>query len=317
MTCKDGIIGFIIGDAIGVPIEFVPREKLQKNKIVDMIDSQDYGMPKGCWSDDSSMVIATIDSIIKNNGKINYDDIMNNFLLWINEGKFTPEDTCFDVGRTTLKAIRNYEGNRINNKKVVAFNCGMDKENNNGNGSLMRILPVAYYSYFNRLEYVDIYDIVSKISSLTHRHPISIMGCYIYVLYVICLLQGKNKKDSYDFIKNFNYNKYFDSNTIGKYCRLLKGNISALNINDILSTGYVIDTLEAVFWSFLNSESFESSIICAINLGDDTDTIGALVGALSGIYYKYNSFPERWIKEVKKIDYLYNLCDRFDEVLKN
>ena len=301
-SCKDGIIGFILGDAIGVPYEFKNRELIDN---VDMIGNGTHNVIKGTWSDDSSMVIATMDSIINNNGNLNYEDIMNNFLLWLKEGKFTNDNKAFDVGRTTYKAIINYYYNGKN-----ALECGLNNFNDNGNGSLMRILPIAYYCYYKQIKEEDIYSIVKNISSLTHSHNISIMGCYIYVLLVIELLKGNDKNKSYDIIRNYNYNM-IDDEVREYYKRILDTDISLLSSIDVKSSGYIVDTLETVIWCFLNNDNYNDSIINAIKLGDDTDTIGALVGGLCGIYYGYENINSNWLSSLRDIDMLLYLCSKF------
>lgn len=303
---KNGIIGFILGDAMGVPLEFSKRRNAD-NKVIDMLEYGSHNLEKGSWSDDSSMVIATMKSIIDNKGKIDYEDIMNNFIKWAENGEFTPNGKTFGIGRTTLRALYNYKSNNIK-----AINCGLDSIKDNGNGSLMRILPIIYYCYYNNSNDNEIYEIIKNTSSLTHSNNISILGCYIYTLYCIQLIKGNNKIDSYKYIKNYDYNMF--DNDVLRYCkRLLKEDISKLSIDDISSLGFVVDTLEAVIWCFLNSNSYDDSIIKAINLGNDADTIGALVGALSGIYY--SDININWIKEIKRIDYIEDIIKEFSNVL--
>lgn len=306
---KNGILGFIIGDAVGVPYEFKKREDIDK---VEMKGYGTHNVEKGTWSDDSSMVIATMQSIIDNNGNINYEDIMNNFVLWNYKGEFTPNGITFDIGNTTYKAIRNYYYRDEFEIYKDPIKCGINEFYDNGNGSLMRILPIAYYCFYKEIDEKEIYSIVKNISSLTHSHNISIMGCYIYVLFVIQLLKGCSKESSYSYIKHSNYDM-FDIETKRYYDRLLNNDISLLDSSDISGSGFVIDTLEAVIWSFLNSNSYKKSIINAVKLGDDTDTVGALVGALSGIYY--NALPNEWLEEIKRREYLMGLCTKYVDVL--
>ena len=185
---RDGIIGLAIGDAMGVPIEFFKREDLLNNPVTTMIGEQSHFVPKGSWSDDTSLNLALIDSI--NNKKcIDLYDISRNFIEWGENGKYTPNGKMFGIGRTTLKAIARMERGDIELEK-----CGGDTESENGNGSLMRILPVAYYCFSKKYDDNEVYDLVKRISSLTHAHEISIMGCYIYVKFALDLLDGKDIK---------------------------------------------------------------------------------------------------------------------------
>lgn len=242
---KNGILGFIIGDALGVPLEFKKREIFKNNKVTDMISSDRIGV-KGVWSDDSSMVIATMKAIIDNKGKINYESIMNNFILWVSNKNFIAIDKAFGIGRATFFALGNYYNKRY--EKIT--DCGMKGFNYNGNGSLMRILPIACYCYYKKLNEDEIYNLVKDVSSFTHSHEISILGCFIYVLLVIELLSGKEKVNAYSNIRKYNYRKYFSLENIKYYDRLLNNDISKLDVDSISSMGFVVDTLEAVIWFF-------------------------------------------------------------------
>ena len=305
----NGIMGFIIGDALGVPLEFKKRDLFKNNKVTDMISSDRVGA-KGVWSDDSSMVIATMKSIIDNKGKINYESIMDNFILWVSNKDFTAIDKAFGIGRATFFALGNYHNKRY--EKIT--DCGMKGFNYNGNGSLMRILPIAYYCYYKKLNDDEIYHLVKDISSLTHSHEISILGCFIYVLLVIELLSGEEKENAYSNIKKYNYRKYFSLENIKYYDRLLNNDISKLNVDSISSTGFIVDTLEAVIWCFINNNSYDKCVIEAINLGNDSDTIGALVGGLSGIYY--GNLPSKWLDSIVKKDYLLKLSNDYYNSIK-
>lgn len=306
---KNGILGFIIGDALGVPLEFKKRDLFKNNKVTDMISSDRIGA-KGVWSDDSSMVIATMKAIIDNKGKINYKSIMDNFILWVSNKDFIATDKAFGIGRATFLALGNYYNKRY--EKIT--DCGMKGFNYNGNGSLMRILPIAYYCYYKKLNDDEIYNLVKDISSLTHSHEISILGCFIYVLLVIELLSGEEKENAYSNIKKYNYKKYFSLENIKYYDRLLNNDISKLDVDSISSMGFVVDTLEAVVWCFINNNSYDKCVIEAINLGNDSDTIGALVGGLSGIYY--DNLPSKWLDSIIKKDYLLQLSNDYYNAIK-
>lgn len=302
----NSVLGFGIGDAMGVPIEFKKREELVKNPVVKMEGYGTYDVPKGTWSDDTSMVLATIDSLISLH-EINYDDIMKRFCDWINNAKYTATGVVFDIGVTTKESILKYYMNNIE-----ATSCGSASINNNGNGSLMRMLPIALYTYYEDIVDDRLLDIVKKASMITHAHEYSIMGCYIFVKYVHFLLAGYNKFKAYEMVKELNYYK-FSENARRVYKRFLTTDIYKLDLDYIESDGYVVHTLEAVIWTFLNTNSFKESIIGAINLGDDTDTISALVGALSAMIY---GVDEDLLNEMQNKDELISYAHRFDEELR-
>ena len=302
----NSILGFAIGDAMGVPVEYKKREELLDKPIVKMEGYGTYDVPAGTWSDDTSMVLATIDSLISLH-KIDYDDIMKRFCDWINNAKYTATGVVFDMGITTKESILKYYMNRIE-----ATECGGASINNNGNGSLMRMLPIALYTYYEDITDDRLLDIVRDASSLTHKHEYSIMGCYIFVKYVHFLLSGLNKFKAYEKVKELNYYK-FSENARRAYKRFLTTDIYKLDLDYIKSSGYIVDTLEAVIWTFLNTNSFMESIIGAINLGDDTDTIGALTGSLAGMVYGVN---DDLLNEIQNKDYLISVAHKFDEELR-
>ena len=305
-----GVMGFIVGDAMGVPTEFAMREKLFANPVTEMIGYGSHPVPAGSWSDDTSMTLALIDSI-NNKKQIDYDDIMKNFVDWVELGKYTPEDKVFDIGRTCLRAIRKYSTG------TNPIEAGLSDINSNGNGSLMRILPLAYYLYYKNItDDKEIINLVNNISSLTHAHDISKLGCYIYVKYVLYLLNGYDKKLAYKKIQEIEYSSYAQD-VIDVYRRILNEDISEYNIDEINSSGYIVDTLEASIWMLLNTKSYSEAIIGSINLGNDTDTIGAICGSMAGLIYGLNSIPEKWLNALLKKDYLFQMLNDFETTLCN
>ena len=308
MKVENGIIGFVVGDTMGVPVEFNSREKLLLNPVTEMLEYGTHNMPKGCWSDDTSMTLATMDSIIKCK-EINTNDMADRFIKWYRNGEYTATGIMFDIGTTTQQALVKYQRG-IN----IASKCGGEREYDNGNGSLMRMLPIAYYCYLKSLEDTEILKIVKEVSSITHRHPISILGCYIYVRLAIELLKGKELLQAYQEIKKLDYS-YFTEDTIYKYERILNNDIGLYNINEVSSNGYIISTLEAVIWTLINSKSFNETIIKAINLGEDTDTVGACVGGLAGIYYGIENIKQKWKDNILRYDYIINMCKEFVEII--
>ena len=309
ISSKDGIIGFAIGDAMGVPVEFTNREKLMRNPITSMEGFMSHNVPKGTWSDDTSMTIATMDSIINSNGDIIANDMANRFLEWMEKGEYTPGGKIVDIDRTTLRALGKYKTTRRS-----AVNCGCTSNTDNGNGSLMRMLPIVYYSYLNWLEQDKILKLVAGISSITHANELVIMGCYMYVNYAIELLNTNNRKAAYSKIQNLDYSM-FSMPTIRAYTRILDHEIYHYGIDEIKSSSYIVDTLEAVLWVLINTDTYNQAIIGAINLGSDTDTIAACTGGLAGIIYGIKSINSDWKIDLRKYSEIIDICEQFDEVL--
>ena len=180
---KNSLLGFVVGDAMGVPIEFETRETLKEYPLTEMVGYGSYDEPAGTWSDDTSMTLATIDSIIEKQN-IDYHDIATKFCQWVNEAKYTATNHLFDIGITTKYALV-----RFFVDKVEATKCGGNLDFENGNGSLMRMMPIALYAYYNKLEDNQIFEIVKNTSSITHANEKSILGCYIYVKYLLKLMK--------------------------------------------------------------------------------------------------------------------------------
>ena len=309
MKFRDALMGLFIGDAMGVPYEFI-----QKNKVIistrEMIGGGSHGMPPGFWSDDSSMTLATIISITEQK-KINYDDIMNKFVDWVEDGEYTPNGNTFDIGRTCLRAINNYH-----RKRTLPIKSGPNTISDNGNGSLMRILPLAYIAYVKDYNDSEIKEEVSKLSSLTHGHELSHISCFIYIKYILSILDGKSIREAYNDVKSYDYSAYQEDN-LKCLKRILESDISKEKEELIHSTPYVVYTLEAVFWTLLNSESYEECIMKCIKLGHDTDTTSAIAGSIAGLYYGYESIPKQWRDTLVQNNYLKKQSNNFVSIVNN
>ena len=297
MKVKDGIIGLVIGDALGVPVEFNYRESLKIDPVTKMEGYGTYNMPPGTWSDDSSMTIATMASIVNKN-EIDYDDIMKEFLEWIENGKYTQYQDTFDYGITTLHGIMNYK------QGIDAIKCGGTGERDNGNGSLMRILPLAF------IPDID-YETIENISGLTHGHLRSKIACVFYIEIAKSMLENKLTIDEHINLAGEKIKGYYkDSGELHHFKRIFNDELN--DENTISSKGYVISTFESVIYSLKNSDNFRDAVLKAVNLGRDTDTVGAICGGLAGIFYGFELIPIDWIDEIPKIDEVIELCEKYE-----
>ena len=152
---KAVVFGHAVGDALGVPVEFCRREELTQAPVTTMTGYGSYPVPAGAWSDDTSMALAALD--ILSCGKINEFEIMVNFAMWLDEGRFTPTGECFDVGRTCMNAIRSFisrcytkENGFVHPFDFDLTECGECGETSNGNGSLMRIHPFSLMIWYKK-----------------------------------------------------------------------------------------------------------------------------------------------------------------------
>ena len=246
MKVKDGIIGLVIGDALGVPVEFNYRESLKIDPVTKMEGYGTYNMPPGTWSDDSSMTIATMASIVNKN-EIDYDDIMKEFLEWIENGKYTQYQDTFDYGITTLHGIMNYK------QGIDAIKCGGTGERDNGNGSLMRILPLAF------IPDID-YETIENISGLTHGHLRSKIACVFYIEIAKSMLENElSIAEHVKLAENKIKEHYKDSNELSHFSRIFNNDLN--NEDTISSKGYVISTFESVIYALETTDNFKYKML--------------------------------------------------------
>lgn len=280
---KSAMLGLIVADALGVPYEFKERDTFT---VTGMIGSGTHNQPAGTWSDDSSMALATLDSFIETS-KIDYEDIMGRFVRWFDDSAYCPHGECFDIGHTTLTAIGRYKNG------YAAVQCGGRGFRDNGNGSLMRILPIAFVEHN--------VDNILDLSALTHGHSVSMMCCRLYVQLAESLMNGIGKEEAHKKLT-----------CCIEECR----NIPLMKDyprEKIRSSGYVVDSFEAAVWSFVNSESYSDCVIKAIELGDDTDTVAAIAGGLAGIYYGIGGekgIPEEWIDILARKEWIMEMLNK-------
>ncbi len=277
---RDAVLGFVVGDAFGVPYEFQERGEFRVSE--NMIGFGSHHQPVGTWSDDSSMMLATLFSIVYK------QDVVLNFLDWYKHGEFTPYGKVFDMGCRTAMALKYYEKNHefMPDTEETAL----------GNGSLMRILPFAFVNWGE--------NSIDTASSITHPARICREACQIYIRIIKALLYGCNIKDALFEVKE----KFTD-----EFDRL--NYIETLSMDDIESTGYVVDTLEAAIWSVIKTSSYKDAIMLATYLGDDTDTIAALTGAMAGIIYGTESIPEQWLFNIARLDDIEKLIEKSQDEL--
>ena len=296
------ILGHAVADALGVPVEFCSREEIATNPVVDMRGYGTYPYPAGSWSDDTSMTLCALESLSHENWT--WEDIMDNFAAWLGEDKFTPTGETFDVGRTCLKAVMNYT-----TRKMPIEICGGRSEFSNGNGSLMRINPFVLYASITSIDYDFFRETIKKGSALTHAHERSVLGCQIYS-YILAFLLTEQSVESLKRGLDEAYNDLKDSPEMSHYNRIFQPDFDKLSSQDINSSGYVVDSLEAALWCVLTTNDYKECVLKAVNLGGDTDTIAAIAGGLAGVLYGYDAIPEEWLNTLAKRGYIEDLCDR-------
>ena len=305
----EGVMGLCVADALGVPVEFNSRERLKSNPVKDMRGYGTHDQPPGTWSDDTSLTLCLLDSLASG---LDYKDIMTKFQSWLTEGAYTPHGEVFDVGIATRESIMRFMVG------TEALECGCVAERSNGNGSLMRILPLIFYiqslygTDFQETE--EAFRIIHDVSALTHAHKRSQIACGIYLSIASMLIGNMNLSIAVDLgiYKAFEYYKGKpDFKTeLSHFKRISDKNFRETNVTEIKSSGYVVDTLEAAIWCLINTGSYKDCVLMAVNLGDDTDTVAAVAGGLAGLYYGSENIPIEWTAKVARKDYVEELSDR-------
>ncbi|WP_312557387.1 ADP-ribosylglycohydrolase family protein [Empedobacter brevis] len=303
---KNILIGSAIGDALGVPVEFKSRQELQINPVTDMIGYGTYNMPPGTFSDDSSMMFCLAESLC--NG-YDVNDIGEKFQMWMHEGYWTADGEVFDVGIATRKAI-----NRL---RVVKnpIEAGSKDESDNGNGALMRILPLAVFT--KDLSIDERCEIVKEVSSITHAHNRSVLACIYYIEFALNVLDAENLEEAY-LNTNFWLKLFLEENELYKnefpyFEQILSGQLIDLTQDKIQSTGYVIHSLEASIWCLLHTSSYKDCVLKAVNLGHDTDTIACIAGGIAGIFYGTDTIPTHWIEQLARVNDILKLAEQLEK----
>lgn len=247
---RDCVYGLAVGDALGVPFEFRPRGSF---RCVGMVGHGTHDQPAGTFSDDTSMALALCDSV-RARGGVDAADMLGRFRAWFERGEYACGGVVFDYGGTTACALRSGKG------------CG--GEFDNGNGSLMRIAPLAFTDAGA--------DEVRAASAVTHAHKVACDACVRFVGEMRALAAGRMPE-------------------------------SALSergapVDSVRSGGYVLDTYRAAMWCLANTDCYADCVLAAVNLGGDTDTTAAVAGSLAGTLYGFDAIPGEWVEALRGKD---------------
>lgn len=302
---RDGILGVVTGDALGCPVQFMQREDLKLSPVETMEGHGTFDMPEGTWTDDSSLTLALLASL-KEKKKIDLPDIMARFADWLMNGAYTPFGESFDIGNGTMNAVMSYVHGG------APETAGGTGERNNGNGSLMRILPACIFCVEQQAAGMpdeEAVQTIHAVSALTHGHLRAKIGCGLYYFLVRAVMNGtgdlgerlqKGIGDGFAY-----YRRPETLAELSHYGRLrdLKA-FSLLPEEEIRSSGYVVHTLEAAVWCLLQERDYAGTLLRAVNLADDADTVGAVCGGLAGLFYGADGIPEEWLSVLQRKDWL-------------
>jgi ADP-ribosylglycohydrolase len=302
---RGAIWGSLVGDALGVPVEFKGRATVQADPVRDMRGFGTHYQPPGTWSDDSSLLLCTAESLVEKH-TLDLIDLGERFVRWETDGYWTPHGKVFDIGIATSQAL-----SRIA-MGAPPEEAGGEDEYSNGNGSLMRILPIVLW--FQNADTASLLEAVHRASAVTHRHPRSQAACGYFALFTTALLRGLTPHEAaakaYSAFHD-SYSRIRFAKELPHFKNLHPDHLLSAREPQIRSSGYVMHTLEASLWCLLATSSFDEAVLKAVNLGEDTDTTGCVTGALAGAAYGVSSIRPAWIESLARHHDIASLVERF------
>ena len=277
-------LGLVIGDAFGTTLEFAERDEYPL--LTEIIGGGPFRLKAGQWTDDTSMAICLAESLIECKG-FNSTDQLERYLKWYRFGDNSSTGHCFDIGNTTREALERFEYTKESY-------CGSSNSAKSGNGSIMRLAPIVI-KYWKNTD--DLIRYAALSSKTTHASKETIQASIILALFLQGIFQSKQKEELFsDVFSDFVISNI--DNISPKLYEILKGSYKEKSREEISSSGYVINTLEAALWAFYNTNSFSEAIILAVNLAEDADTVGAVTGQIVGAYYGAQSEITEWSNKI-------------------
>lgn len=248
---RDLVYGAAVGDALGVPYEFMEQGGF---RCTGMTGHGTHDQPTGTWSDDTSLTIATCDSLSAK-GTVDVHDIRERFARWLRFGDYAIDGKVFDVGNATYRAI--------------VTGVGQSGERDSGNGSLMRIAPLAAVGGVTREQ-------VMEVSAITHATRLCKTLCADFVRLLVLVHEDPEK---------------------GR--QIASRRVSGINEDNVRSGGYVQETFDASLWCYVTTDSYRDCVLKAVNLGHDTDTTACVAGALASAEYGFDGIPHEWVTALR------------------
>lgn len=270
------LLGLAVGDALGTSVEFARRGSF--TPLTDMLGGGPFHLKPGQWTDDTSMALCLASSLVERRG-FDARDQMERYWDWYRNGTFSSTGRCFDIGGTTLQALQRY-------KETGEPFSGSTDPYSAGNGSIMRLAPVALAYYPDREK---IWHYTAESSRTTHGALECLDACRLLGDILYQALSGASKAD---VLLSTDPQRLASK----KMQSIARGEYRDKTERDIRGTGYVVEALEAALWCFWTTDTFEGAILKAANLGDDADTTAAICGQVAGASYGERGIPPRWLE---------------------
>jgi ADP-ribosyl-[dinitrogen reductase] hydrolase len=296
---EGGLVGLLIGDALGVPYEFAEPETLPPLDRIEMAPPKDFhsshsNVPAGTWSDDGAEALCLFASL-NDCGGLDLEDLAQRLVAWMHGGYMAVDSRPFDVGMQTCQALTNYKAG------VPAEEAGLSEEMNNGNGSLMRVLPLALLWGGSDESLVNA---AHRQSLITHAHRRSQACCALYCLWARAELdeRGNAWKWAVSRLREI-YGE-------GEFRDELENGISPDSPPEKYGQGYVVSCLKSAKESCAEA-TYENIVRRAISYGSDTDTTAAVAGGIAGIRHGIQGIPDRWWKALRGKNILVPMIEKW------
>lgn len=273
---RGSLLGLAIGDALGTTIEFSVPGRFEP--VTDIVGGGSFALDPGQWTDDTSMALCLAESIIETG----WDpvDQLERYLRWMRDGHLSSTGRCFGIGQTVLRALGQFQ-------KTREPWSGLTSPHTAGNGSIMRLAPVAIAFATNPVQAVER---AAESSRTTHGAATAVDACRYLACLLVGALQGVAKEEllSPAFWRH--------GKLAPEIAEIAAGSFRRKEPPEIQGTGFVVRSLEAALWALDRSNSFAEGALLAVNLGEDADTTGAVYGQLAGALFGDLGTPERWLE---------------------
>jgi ADP-ribosyl-[dinitrogen reductase] hydrolase len=290
---RGALIGLAVGDALGAPVEFQPPQSFMP--VTDFDWGGPFGLEPGQWTDDTSLALALADSLAKSGWDL--DDQIRRYLAWYEHGEYSVTGHCFDIGFTTLNALRRFQ------QVGDARKSGDPAEHASGNGSIMRLAPVPIrYAELFPDQIAQLGHLAAESSLTTHASPQCLSACRYLALLLAGLVHGIDRREllAPDWPP---LEELREAEPLHREVEMLiAGSYREKEPPEIRGSGYVIQCLEAALWAFHDAADFPKAVLSAVNLGDDADTTGAVCGQLAGACWGESGIPQTWRERLGRPD---------------
>jgi len=297
---RGALIGLAVGDALGAAVEFMPPGSFPP--VVDFRDGGPHGLAPGEWTDDTSMALALADSIAAAGWDLS--DQSQRYVDWWRNGQYSVIGDCFDIGGTTQVALATFVRDRD------PLKSGLSGERASGNGSIMRLAPVAIHAaslFPHSLERLA--QLAAESSLPTHASPQCLSACQYLAFVLVGLMHGLPRDEVLD-------PSWEPLRGLGQIAPLhpliaevAAGSFRQKQPPEIVGSGWVVKSLEASLWAFHDAQDFRQAVLRAVNLGDDADTTGAVAGQLAGACWGESAIPEEWRTDLARRDMIESVLD--------